>query len=211
MSIFYIILSCKPFLETRLKWQRASWLSGIDSYIVLTGSIGSTDPKVACMNVGDNYESCPHRYYQYIRENDLESYDWIVFVDDDTFVFPKRLQNYLDELDASLPLYVGHLLTYPTDFMSGGAGFCLTKLAYKGLRDYLLNTDINYIQFDINGDVTMGLWTKFIPNLNLINSNKFNGSPHTHGDSTTTDVAFTYHYVTEELFKTYGLLLPKNK
>ena len=207
MSIFYVILSCKPFLETRLKWQRASWLRNIDSYIVLTGSIGSTDPKIGCMNVSDGYESCPHRYYQYIRENSLEIYDWIVFVDDDTFVFPKRLETYLGTLDTSLPLYVGHTLTYPITFMSGGAGFCLTKVAYKGLRDYLLNTERNLVNFESNGDVTMGIWIKLIPNIQLINSNKFNGSPHTHHESTKTDVAFTYHYVTEELFKTYGLLL----
>jgi len=207
MSIFYIILSCKPFLETRLKWQRASWLRNIDSYIVLTGSIGSTDPKVACMNVGDNYESCPHRYYQYIRENNLLKYDWVVFVDDDSFVFPKRLENYLNGLDTSLPLYVGHTLTYPITFMSGGGGFCLTRTAYKGLRDYFLNTDKKEITFETNGDVSMGAWINLIPNIKLINSNNFNGSPHTHGESTKTDVAFTYHYVTEELFKTDGLLL----
>jgi hypothetical protein len=53
----------------------------------------------------------------------------------------------------------------------------------------------------------MGAWIKLIPDIKLINSNKFNGSPHTHHESTKTDVAFTYHYVTEELFKTYGLLL----
>jgi hypothetical protein len=194
-------------LETRLKWQRASWLSNIDSYIVLTGSIGSIDPKVACMNVGDNYESCPYRYYQYIKENDLASYDWIVFVDDDTFVFPKRLEAYLATLDNSLELYVGHILTYPITFMSGGAGFCLTKTAYKSLRDYLLNTHRKQIRFEINGDVTMGVWINLIPNIKLINSNKFNGSPHMHHKSTKTDVAITYHYVTEELFKTYGLLL----
>jgi hypothetical protein len=91
--------------------------------------------------------------------------------------------------------------------MSGGAGFCLTKVAYKKIRDYLLNTDRKEISFERNGDVTMGVWIKLIPNIQLINSNKFNGSPHTHHESTKTDVAFTYHYVTEELFKTYGLLL----
>ena len=207
MSIFYVILSCKPFLETRLKWQRASWLSNIDSYIVLTGSIGSTDPKIGCMNVGDNYESCPHRYYQYIKENELASYEWIVFVDDDTFVFPKRLETYLGSLDNSLELYVGHTLTHPITFMSGGAGFCLTRHAYKSLRDYFLNTERKQIMFQKNGDVTMGSWIKLIPTIKLINSNKFNGSPHTHHQSTKTDVAITYHYVTEELFKTYGLLL----
>ena len=163
MSIFYIILSCKPFLETRLKWQRASWLLNIDSYIVLTGSIGSTDPKVGCMNMGDNYESCPHRYHQYIRENDLASYDWVVFVDDDTFVFPKRLQNYLGTLDNTLALYVGHTLTHPITFMSGGAGFCLTRGAYKSLRDYLLDNPKKNIQFEKNGDVTMGVWMKKLP------------------------------------------------
>ena len=128
-------------------------------------------------------------------------------MDDDSFVFPKRLETYLGTLDTSLALYVGHTLTYPITFMSGGAGFCLTRVAYKELRDYLLNTAKNQIHFETNGDVSMGAWIKLIPTIKLINSNKFNGSPHTHHESTKTDVAITYHYVTEELFKTYGLLL----
>jgi hypothetical protein len=207
MTIFYIILSCKQYLETRLKWQRDTWLSGIDSYVVLTGSIGSTDPKIACMNTSDNYHSCPERYYQYIRENDLSAYDWIVFVDDDTFIFPKRFETYLESLDPSKSLFIGRTITWPTKFMSGGAGFTLSRLAYSELRDYLINTPKANIQFEENGDVSMGVWINKIAKAEYIECVELNGSTHLHSDSSKVDKAFSYHYVNEELFGVYGKLV----
>ena len=207
MSIFYIILSCKPFLETRLKWQRESWLSGIDSYVVLTGAIGSTDPKVACMKTGDGYETCPQRYYQYIRETDLSAYDWIMFVDDDTFIFPKRLENYLTTHDASKSLYIGRSITWPINFMSGGAGFALSKVAYSELKDYLTNSLQSDIEFNRNGDVTMGVWINKIAKATHVNCNYLNGNRHKENNTLALEQAFSFHYVTEELFKFYGDLL----
>ena len=207
MSIFYVILSCKPFLETRLKWQRASWLSGIDSYIVLTGAIGSTDPKVACMNTGDGYETCPNRYYQYIRENDLSAYDWIVFVDDDTFIFPKRLENYLATQDASKSLYIGRSITWPIKFMSGGAGFALSRVAYNELKEYLTNSLKQDVEFHKNGDVTMGIWINKIAKATHVNCKYLSGNRHKENNMGALKEAFSFHYVTEELFKFYGELI----
>lgn len=207
MAIFYVILSCKPFLETRLKWQRNTWLSGIDSYVVLTGSIGSTDPKVACMNVGDSYESCPNRYYQYIRENDLVNYDWIIFVDDDTFMFPKRFENYLKELDPTKSLYIGRPISWPFNYMSGGAGFTLSKKTYKELRDYLLNTPVENVEIHRHGDVTMGSWINKIPNVEYKECVHLNFCTHLHDGSSKLEDACSYHYVKEELFEVYGKLL----
>jgi hypothetical protein len=183
MAIFYIILSCARFLETRLKWQRNSWLSGIESYVVLTGSINSTDPKVACMNTSDAYDSCPKRYYQYIRENDLSAYDWIVFVDDDTFIFPKRFEAYLESLDASTSLFIGRTITWPIMYMSGGAEFTLSKVAYKELRDYLIHTPKENIQFQKNGDVTMGVWINKIGLAKYVECEYLSGTAHLHKDS----------------------------
>jgi len=242
-SIGYIILSCKPFLKTRAKWQRDTWLSKVpqDSYVFLTGAIGSTEPNVICMNDNDSYESCPERYYQYIKETDMSKYDWVVFPDDDTFIFPERLHNLLQELDHTKRMYIGRqaimeLVYIPNrmsipitrdaynnlvalnaispnegthlDFvyMSGGAGFVLSRATYTALREYLLSTPKEEIKFHGNGDVTMGLWLKFIDTIEAINCTRLN--PHNLDDeSSKTDVAISYHYLNEELFMMYGKML----
>ena len=209
--ICYIILSCAPLLKTRVKWQRSSWLQHVpaDSYRILTGAIKSTEPNVVCTSVGDNYESCPRRYYEYIRNNDLLEYDWIFFVDDDTFVFPKRLEDYLASMNPDELIYTGRALNWPIHFMSGGAGFGLSKETYRSLRAYLI--DAPTVGFHKNGDTTMGMWIGHIPNVVFKNSRLLNGSIATHGDSSPISEAITYHYVTEELFKEYGkhLTVPK--
>ena len=209
VSVGYIILSCKPFLQTRAKWQRETWLSKVpqDSYVFLTGAIGSNEPNVVNMNVADSYESCPWRYYQYIQQNTMSKYDWVVFPDDDTFIFPERLNKLLEGLDPNKSTYVGRELTWPIMYMSGGAGFALSRSAYSALREYLLVTPREKLEFHESGDVTMGVWLKWIDGLERVNSNLFNGSSHTHGESSTMDVAISYHYVTEELFKVYGELI----
>jgi len=206
VSVGYIILSCKPFLKTRAKWQRETWLSKVpqDSYVFLTGAIGSNEPNVVNMNLADSYETCPYRYYQYIQQNDMSKYDWVVFPDDDTFIFPERLHSLLEGLDASKRQYVGRALTWPIMYMSGGASFALSRAAYAALREYLLVTPREKIEFHKNGDITMGLWLKYIDSVERVDSHLFNGSPHTHGESSKTNVAISYHYVTEDLFTMYG-------
>jgi hypothetical protein len=204
MYILYLILSCKPFLKTRAQWQRDSWLKGA-TYQFITGSIESSDKNVVCMNTGDGYETCPERYYQYIRNTEL-SHDWIVFADDDTFIFPKRLEAYLETLDSSKSIYTGHLLNFPIEFMSGGAGFALSGVAYRALRYYLLMTPREQVEFDINGDVSMGIWLKHI-DVKYIHCGYLNGSTHLHPDSCPIEKAISYHYVDEKLFKIYGDLI----
>jgi len=159
------------------------------------------------MNTGDGYESCPERYYQYIRKNELLMHDWIVFVDDDTFMFPKRFQAYLKGFDYSKSLYIGRTLTFPLQFMSGGAGFALSKAAYAELRKYLLSTPKEDVEFHENGDVTMGIWIEKGCKAEYIHCEYLNGSPHTYVDSCGMSEAFSYHYVTEELFRVYGGLI----
>lgn len=204
--IGYVILSCKPFLKTRAAWQQNTWLSKVpqDSYMFLTGAIGSTEPNVVNTNLADSHETCPKRYYQYIQQNTMSKYDWVVFVDDDTYVFHERLKKLLEGLDPSKRHYVGNVVTWPVMYMCGGAGFALSRAAYAALREYLLITPREKMQFHEKADVSMGMWLKCIDGLVRIDSNLFNTSTHTHCESSKPDVAISYHYVTEELFGLYG-------
>lgn len=202
----YIVLSCEQYLKTRARWQRDTWLPTIPSFVFLTGAIQTTEPNVFPTSAHDGYDSCPTRYFQYIREHDLSD-DWVIFADDDTFMFPCRLESYLKTLNPDRRFYIGRELN--GGYMSGGAGFVLSRAAYAALRGYLLNTPKEKVMFDRHGDVTMGLWMKELKDLNRINSNLFNCCTHTHSESSNLDTAFSYHYVTEDLFTFYGELLKK--
>jgi hypothetical protein len=205
VSIAYVILSCKPFLKTRAKWQQDTWLSKVpqDSYVFITGAIGSNEPNVVNINVADSHETCPRRYYQYIQQNDMSKYDWVTFIHDDTFIFHERLKKLLEGLEANKQQYIGSEVSWPVMYMCGGAGFVLSRKAYSALREYLLVTQSENVEFHNSSDVTMGLWLKNIDGLQRVNSKLFNSSTHTHGESSKMDVAISYHYVTEELFTMY--------
>lgn len=202
------MLSCGPFLRTRVEWMRRAWLAHIspESYVILTGQHDVSGTNVIKLPMGDNYESCPYRYYDYIRAEALEDWDWIVFIDDDTFIFPRRLEEYLGALNAGDSLYVGRQLDWPISFMSGGAGFCLTASAYRQLRAYLLETPREKVSFTDNGDLSLGSWIKEL-RVTYVNSTRFNGCIATHWESSPLDVAISYHYVTEELVAEYSRLL----
>ena len=206
LRIEFIILSCGPLLATRGEWQRSTWLRRIpvDSFVFLTGLNDASGANIVKMQMGDGYETCPYRYYEYIRREAYEGCDWIVFVDDDTFVFPRRLEEYLRGLDKEKPQYVGRLLDWPIYFMSGGAGFCLNAAAYRRLRAYLLETPREKVAMEQNGDVTMGAWIEAAGGIDKVDSRLFNGCIATHHESSPIEEAITYHYVTKELFEEYG-------
>ncbi len=206
MRIAYIILSCAPYLKTRAVWQRNTWqkLVNPDDIFYIVGRTDISGEQVYGYPVGDGYELCPHKYIAFFKDKGLQEYDWLFFIDDDTFVFPKRLAAYLQEFDCTKRYYIGRELDWPELFMSGGAGFALSRSAYSALRQYINATPQDKVPIHLNGDVSMGIWMKYITDLKRVNCLNLNAAIDTHHTSSPPEKALTYHYVTEDLFAEYA-------
>jgi len=140
-----------------------------------------------------------------------------MFIDDDTFVFPKRIEQYLPTLDKTEPIYFGFRWSHIEGlrYMSGGAGFFLTKSSYNMLRTFLLIEESALLRSKekpSNGDVLVGLWIREINRKNnykiklIADSNYLRIGHH----QTITDIfkCLTFHYVNEEaIFKKYNKYL----
>jgi len=183
----------------------ASWVPKLtdgDSYMFLS-SIADPPAKVVGWNSLDTYEGCSRKYLDFIKNKSLVDSDWIVFVDDDTFVFPKRIRDMLETYDPTNELYIGKLLYGPIPTMSGGAGFCVSKALYAKLHSFV-NTR-NVILDHIYSDVTIAQWIQRIPTAIYVWDKRFNSHPHTEEGSI--DTALTFHFVTEPLFRHYAQCL----
>jgi len=135
-------------------------------------------------------------------------YDWYCFIDDDTFINTNNLNEYLKKIDSNKTLYIGRLcLNYSTPFyMSGGAGFILSKKTYVDLLQYIKNTDKIDLLQSIYGDLLVGLWITKIKDVEYINNDNFN--PTIHNKSSDLNEFISFHYLkTFEEFEFYYNLI----
>jgi len=206
MTILYVILTCQKYLPTRCEWQKRSWLKNVDNYVFIS-STPDPDNRVVGWNTPDDYAGCAQKYVAFFK-NTPPTTDWTVCVDDDTFVFPKRLELLLTLADPSHPVCIGKVSTenkmYPP-YTSGGGGFAISRVLHERIHSYL-NAN-SFVPMSIFGDVTMGEFVKLIGG-SFFHDDRFNIRPHTKTGSIRS--AVTFHFVTETLFAYYSTLLDQD-
>ncbi|XP_050301335.1 glycoprotein-N-acetylgalactosamine 3-beta-galactosyltransferase 1-like isoform X2 [Anthonomus grandis grandis] len=124
---------------TRAIHVKATWGKRCDKLIFMSTVDDPSLPSVALPVIEDR----PHlwgktkRAMQYVYENYYDKYDWFFKADDDTYTVMENLKYLLYYKNASEPVYYGCRLKLaketeaPMDFMSGGAGYVLSKEALK--------------------------------------------------------------------------------
>jgi hypothetical protein len=216
IKLCYIILTCKKNLHTKAKWQKETCFRNTDKKDCYFLSCESEGENIYGWNTADDYASCIDKYIKFFQNMNLD-YDWYMFIDDDTFVFPKRIEQYLPTLEKSEPIYFGFRWSHIEGlrYMSGGAGFFLTKSTYNMLRGYLSvneNTLLRCKEQPVNGDVTVGVWIREINRKNnykikLVADSNYLRIGH-HENITDIFKCLTFHYVnTEETFYNYNKYL----
>ena len=164
-TICYIIITCEKYIDTRLKWQLNTSLKEIpkkDIYAI-SCKMGK-ESYIYGWNTADDYDSCAMKYYMFITNMDIE-YDYYMFIDDDTFVFPSRVINWLNQYDKNKPYYMGCKLNYrPQIAMSGGAGFILSNPAYNALKGHLCS--LEEFKGTLPSDIKIAQWLDKIYCLN---------------------------------------------
>ena len=201
MKFCYIISTCDKYLDTRVKYQMDTMLKNVNKediyYLTSQPDIKNRQFGWYCM---DDEKNITWKYIHFIYNMNILYYDWYIFIDDDTFVFEKRLKKLLLNYDSNKNYYIGHELDHiKRDFclyMSGGAGYTISKSLYNLLYNYVRNTGINNSYEHWCDDLCIGLWIKEISKtnkINQLNNNLFHLAEH-ENESQLTD-AITFHKV----------------
>ncbi|XP_059206277.1 glycoprotein-N-acetylgalactosamine 3-beta-galactosyltransferase 1-like isoform X1 [Centropristis striata] len=128
------IMTGPKYLESRTKHIRETWAKHCD--VVLYMSSVQTDFPTVALNVSEGRENLywkTIRAFQYIHQHHLDEADWFLKADDDTFVVVENLRYALSKFDPEKPLYLGRRFKpfIRQGYMSGGAGYVLSKEAVK--------------------------------------------------------------------------------
>jgi hypothetical protein len=94
--------------------------------------------------------------------NSILSYDWYIFIDDDTFVFIERLKNLLANYNKNDLYYIGneldHIKSAYCAYMSGGGGYAISNGLYNLLYSYVKENNISGSYKHWCDDLCIGLW-----------------------------------------------------
>jgi hypothetical protein len=136
-------------------------------------------------NCMDDSQNITWKYIHFIYNTNIPDYDWYIFIDDDTFVFQNRLENLLNCYNCNDYYYIGKELDHIKNefclYMSGGAGYAISKALYAKIYAYLRNIGINEAYYYLINlkeqfcdDLCIGLWIRDIEKRDGIKVNQFN-------------------------------------
>ena len=174
MKILYVILGCRRYFDTRKVLQETAFLKRINiesEYLYLIGDKDKSEPNVMYTDTMDNYDSCPHKYLYFLKNfSRLDEFDWVFFMDDDTYLFPDRLEKLLSSCKDGQTLGLENIVwynqdlrsnshcTYPAIAYSGGAGFAASKAVVINLQRFLKDKTADEVPMCGPSDVAFGHW-----------------------------------------------------
>jgi hypothetical protein len=197
--IAYVILTCEKYWNTRVVWQKRTSFARKNVDLFYLGHMMNPEKRLFSWGAADDYNSLPHKLYDGIKYMDLASaYDYIMILDDDTYVYHDKLLEYLKGYDPKESLAIGRLLDHIAHteygmYLSGGAGMVITSALYQQLHEMLNQKRMEESITHWCADICLGQWIKSLKNHAFVNCLRF----HTDLVPFTND-AITYHHLKTE-------------
>jgi hypothetical protein len=187
MKIAYILSTCEQYVGTRLNYQMESFLKYVDiNNVYYLSSKMDNDKRVYGWNTFDDPNNITYKYINFFKNITLD-YDWYFFGNDDTYVFHKRLVALLKTFNSTKHLYIGRILDHVQSdlcaYMSGGAGYVISKPLYKLILDYVRKNTTEFLFKHWCDDLCIGLWIVELNKTNkvdTINDSRFHLEQHIH-------------------------------
>lgn len=211
MKICYIISTCDKYLDTRVKYQMDIMLKNVkrEDIYYLTSKPNHDNRHFGWFSMDDT-QNITWKYIHFIYNMNIPDYDWYILIDDDTFVFENRLKKLLTNYNPNENYYIGkeldHIKSQFCLYMSGGAGYAISKSLYSLITEYVRKIGKNEAYYPLINlreqwcdDLCIGLWIQEIAKtnkVNQLNNNLFHLAEH-ENESQLTD-AITFHKVIKE-------------
>ena len=222
MKICYIISTCNKYLDTRVQYQMDAMCKNVNKediyYLTSTPNIERRQFGWYTM---DHLENVAWKYIYFIHNSgeELADYDWYLFIHDDTFIFHDRIKNLLEKYNnPGEHYYIGK--EEEDKYMSGKAGFALSKGLYSLIVGHIKNVGINNAYYPIistkceDSAQCFWSWIQDIAQENkvtFVNNELFHSGLH-ENDYDLDDAVSFHNVTTKELYDFYsaGIFTEKN-
>uniref|UniRef100_A0A5S6QH59 N-acetylgalactosaminide beta-1,3-galactosyltransferase n=1 Tax=Trichuris muris TaxID=70415 RepID=A0A5S6QH59_TRIMR len=148
VRVFCWVLTGMANHKTRAVHVKATWLKRCNGFM-----FGSSmkDESLGAVDLGVP-EGRPFLWrktvkaFSHIYERHLNDYDWFLKADDDTYVIVENLRLLLLSYNPNSSVYLGSNLRHPNHqkYMSGGAGYVLSRNAEVGPEDMLMGKALEF-------------------------------------------------------------------
>ena len=129
------VMTSPSTLESKAKHVKATWGKRCNVLLFMSSKPDADFPAIG-LPVGegrDNLWGKTREAYRYAYEKHIHEADWFLKADDDTYVVLENLRRLLKNYDPNEPIYFGRRFKpyVKQGYMSGGAGYVLSKMALK--------------------------------------------------------------------------------
>ncbi|XP_033242688.1 glycoprotein-N-acetylgalactosamine 3-beta-galactosyltransferase 1-like isoform X2 [Drosophila miranda] len=141
--VLCLVLTIPQWHHRKAAKVKNTWGSRCNKLIFLSSE---EDKELGAIDVGvpedrKNLYAKVRAGFAYAYKHHGEDYDWFLKADDDTFIIMENLRYFLYPYDPEAALYFGHKFhtDFPQGYMSGGAGYVLSRDALRRLNLFALN------------------------------------------------------------------------